>query len=194
MLASLTTARLSLAETSQQNLDKLITQLEGLVSEIPPEARYKDLLADKEGEEESDEDPTEMFHRDIGIQTSPPSSRPASPSPAPSILAVQTSRLHSLRTSLADLLDDSSNEGAETKELEATVGVLREYLDGMAYVVPSYGYGVNGYNGGGYGGSGSGKEEDEIERVKKGIRGVKGVLLSARSFPGGGARVGNGVR
>ncbi len=45
---------------------------------------------------------------------------------------------------------------------------------------------------GGVGGYGANKEaDDEISRVKAGIRGVKGVLLSARSFPGG---VRTGVR
>lgn len=58
--------------------------------------------------------------------------------------------------------------------------MLREVLDGMAYVAPSY-YGFK------YSGEASGRreEEDEIARCKAGIRGVKGVLLSARSFPGG---------
>lgn len=60
------------------------------------------------------------------------------------------------------------------------MGVLREYLDGMAFVPPSYNFGYGGTNG-----VGKKEEEDEISRVKLGIRGVKGVLLSARSFPGG---------
>jgi hypothetical protein len=58
--------------------------------------------------------------------------------------------------------------------------VLREYLDGLAYVAPTYGYGVGGYAGL----SQNNKEEDEIGKVKASIRGVKGVLLSTRSFPG----------
>ena len=38
--------------------------------------------------------------------------------------------------------------------------------------------------GGGFGGGKDGNGDDEITRVKGAIRGVKGVLLSARSFPG----------
>ena len=51
----------------------------------------------------------------------------------------------------------------------------------------------NGYGGSMAGaGSGNGSErDDEIARVKAEIRGVKGVLLSARNFPAGGrGRVG----
>jgi hypothetical protein len=86
---------------------------------------------------------------------------------------------------MSELLEDSTSEGHDVQELEATISILREYLDSMAYVTPNYGYG-GGYEN--YGGSagGAGKEaDDEIGKVKASIRGVKGVLLNARSFPGG---------
>jgi hypothetical protein len=186
MFQSLTTSRLSLAETSKTNLSKLITKLEEQVSEIPPTHQHH-KHGDEE-EESEDEDPSEMFHRDIGVQTSPPSSRSSSPpSPTPhSTLEDQTSRLHSLKTNLSTLIEDSTSEGNDVSELESVIGVLREYLDGLAYVTPIYGFGgVASY-------SGSTEKDDEISRVKAGIRGVKGVLLSARSFPGG-VRAGGGV-
>ncbi|KAE8442039.1 hypothetical protein EG329_003896 [Mollisiaceae sp. DMI_Dod_QoI] len=187
MVASLTESRLSLAETSKTNLSKLITKLESVVSEIPSEPipRHHD---ERDDSSESDEDPTELFHRDIGVQTSPPSSRPGTPGleTPESILGRQTARVFKLKESLQGLVDDSSSEGHDVTELEGTIGVLREYLDGMAYVAPSYG--------GSYGSSSHGKEQDdEIGKVKASIRGVKGVLLSARSFPGG-VRAGVGVR
>ncbi|PVH83879.1 hypothetical protein DL98DRAFT_652306 [Cadophora sp. DSE1049] len=188
MLASLTEARLSFASTSKANLDKLTAQLEGLVSEVPANMRNKGI-GEKDDESESDEDPTELFHRDIGIQTSPFVSRPSSPVDT-SPLSTHTSRLQTLKSSLEGLIKDSSSEGIETAELEGTMGILREYLDGLAFVQPSYSYGVGGYGGGGGGRSGK-DEDDEIGKVKKEIRGVKGVLLSARSFPGV-VRVGGG--
>lgn len=77
------------------------------------------------------------------------------------------------------MISDSNEEGENTTELETTIGILREYLDGIAYVPPVYGFNN------GYGSSSTSKEDDEIARVKASIRGVKGVLLSARSFPGG---------
>lgn len=150
------------------------------MSEIPPSGKGVVGLE----EESEDEDPSEMFHRDIGVQTSLPSSphasRPSSPSPT-SELDGQATQLSALSTSLKGLMEDSTSEGQDVSDLSTTVGVLREYLDGLAYVAPSYGYGVGGYNG--LMGA-AGKEDDEISRVKSSIRGVKGVLLSARSFPG----------
>lgn len=160
------------------------------MSEIPVSAHLKDI--EEKGEVDSeDEDPTELFHRDFGVQTSLPTSphlsRPSSPDPnSSSVLDDQTTRLKSLRTSLQGLVEDSASEGHDVTELEGTIGILREYLDSMVYVTPSYGYSsmAGGYNGaGGYGGSKD--PDDEISKVKAGIRGVKGVLLSARSFPGG---------
>merc|ERR1712230_159657 len=186
MIASLTEARLSFASTSKTNLDKLITQLEGLVSEVPASMRNKGI-GEKDDESESDEDPTEMFHRDIGIQTSPFISRPSSPVDT-SPLTGHTARLQSLKSTLEGLVEDSTSEAGETSELESTMGILREYLDSLAFVQPSYSYGVGGYGSAGRSGK---DEDDEIGKVKKEIRGVKGVLLSARSFPGV-VRVGGG--
>lgn len=181
MITQLTTSRLSLASTASTNLATLISKLESLVSEIPPTISKPVHAAEEESE---DEDPTELFHRDIGVQTSLPSSRiPSRPtSPAPSVLNTQVSRLASLKSELSTLLSESTSEGQEGADLSTTVGVFREYLDGLAYVVPTYGYG-------GVGSYGGKEPDDEIGRVKASIRGVKGVLLSARSFPGG-ARAG----
>ncbi|KAL2073103.1 hypothetical protein VTL71DRAFT_10427 [Oculimacula yallundae] len=186
MLASLTESRLDFASTSKNNLERLITQLEGLVSEFPSNASNK-AHGEFHDDTESDEDPTELFHRDIGIQTSPFISRPSSPIDN-SPLTDHISRLQTLKASLEGLTEDSTSEGIQSGELEGTMGILREFLDGMAYVQPTYNYGVGVYGGNGRSGK---DEDDEIGRVKKEIRGVKGVLLSAKSFPGGG-RVGSG--
>lgn len=186
MLEALTTSRLSLASTTSTNLEKLITKLEGIVSEVPPSSKSK--ADEKEADSESDEDPTEMFHRDIGVQTSLPASpflsRPTSPSPQATTLDGQTARFTSLNNSITGLVEDSTAEGQSTNDLSTTISLLREYLDGLAYVAPSYGY-ANSYSG--VLGNGAKDMDDEIGKVKDSIRGVKGVLLSARSFPGGGA-------
>lgn len=191
MLSQLTTSRLSLASTTSSNLKLLIEKLEAQVSEIPP-PRLGRLKGEEEEEDESeDEDPTELFHRDIGVQTSLPPSpvlhassviNPESTQSTP--LETQSASLSTLRASLNDLLADSSGEGQDSRDLLTTISVVREYLDGLAYVVPNYGYGIGGYGVGGVGGLGK-EPDDEIGRVKAGIRGVKGVLLSARSFPRG---------
>ena len=108
MLASLTSSRISLAETTSENLQKLISKLEGVVSEIP-HGKSGQMEADREADEESDEDPTEMFHRDIGVQTSLPDSpslsHTASPEPETTHLSDQTTRLTSLSASITGLLE-----------------------------------------------------------------------------------------
>lgn len=148
MVESLTSSRLELAGTTQTNLDKLVEKLEGMVT-------IK--------EDESDGDPTELFHRDIGIQTSPPASRPTSPVPD------QASQLAKITTNFKGLEED------EDIELSTTVNVLREYLDSLAYAAPVYNYSYSAPK----------DENDEISKLKTEIRALKGVMLSTRSFPKG---------
>ncbi len=160
-----------------------------MVSKIPTTSPHTHEAGPKEEDEESDEDPTELFHRDIGVQTSVPNSepgsRPGTPSPptSSSVLEDQASRLKSLKGSLAELVEDSTSEGCDTVELETTIGVLREQLDSMAYVEPNYGFtGVGAYAAV----SAANKEQDdEVSRIKAAIKSMKGLLLNARSFPGG---------
>jgi len=187
MVASLTTSRLSLLDRAKENLKDFVSKLEGVVSEVPPTTAGKLKLLDgdnyKDSESESDSDPTEVFHRDIGVQTSLPPTTPSSPviSPKSSTLDTQSSRLHELKESIQSLLEEDTTHAQENQELEATVGIVKEYCDQLAYVAPLSTYGYNSYS------SGSRQEEknDEIAKVKAAIRGVKGTLLSARSFPGG---------
>jgi hypothetical protein len=186
MVASLTESRHTLAETAQTNLDKLTARLSELVSQVPDASQepYKDDVEDSD----SDSDPTELFHRDIGVQTSlpttPTTSRPSTPDPE-SISNTQTTRLTRLSTSIKDLSETSTSEGGEVQELSSTIGVLRDYLDDLAYAPSAYKYGTNN----GFGTRSATDVDDEIGKVKQQIRGLKGVLLSARSFPGGGGLV-----
>lgn len=193
MIAALTASRHELAGTAQENLDKLIAKLEGMVSETPQKS-FPATHHEESEDEDSDSDPTELFHRDIGIQTSLPSSpspsRSTSPAPAPAITATesQASRISRLSSHITDLNDASTSEGQEVSELSTCVGILREYLESLAYVSPSsYTYGTT-TTGGLYSGGVNQKNEppdDEVAKVKAQIRGVKGVLLSAKSFPAG---------
>jgi hypothetical protein len=196
MIESLTASRHTLAETAQAKLDKLIAKLKTAVSETPPSVsaqRPKDQ-DDREDEEESDSDPAELFHRDIGVQTSSPTSRLSSPSPPQSALSNQATRLSSLKAHLGSLTDDSTSEGHDAADLTTAISLLRDYLNSLAFAPhSSYAYaGATNY-GAGVAGSGSGfgqrKDEqsgnDEIANLKATIRSVKGVFLSAKSFPAG---------
>ncbi|TAQ85660.1 hypothetical protein B7494_g6005 [Chlorociboria aeruginascens] len=183
MLQSLTDSRLSLHSTASSNLQRLIQKLEENVSEIPvakhPES--KEHMGNAE-EEESDTDPTELFHRDIGVQTSPPSSPSSPPSSTP--LVEHTTRLSAISKHLKSVLEESVSEGEDAEDLRATINILKEYLEGMLWNAPNnYMYSTSGYNT--FGAVSQGTESDEIARLKQSIRGVKGLLLSARSFPGG---------
>jgi hypothetical protein len=185
MIATLTASRHELAGTAQENIDKLITKLQGMVSETPQQLSAASLQ--EESEEESDSDPTELFHRDIGVQTSLPTSpslsRSTSPSHAKTTLEDQASRISRITSHITDLNDASTSEGQEASQLSTCIGILREYLESLAYTPPSYTYGTSGLYG-----SASQKNDavdDEIAKVKAQIRGVKGVLLNARSFPAG---------
>ncbi|ESZ97127.1 hypothetical protein SBOR_2485 [Sclerotinia borealis F-4128] len=199
MLDTLTESRLSLSSATLNNLQKLIHKLENSVSEIPPTTHHHKPLQSEYLDSDSSSstgDPTELFHRDIGVQTSPPSSPMQTPSSLSSIshgntatntTLIQTSRLTTLQSTLASLLEDSSYESSTTEELETKMSILKEYLQGLVFSTPTFGYGSGGYgNSGDRSGNGNDKGgEDEIAKVKREIRGVKGVLLSARSFPGG---------
>jgi hypothetical protein len=183
MSEALAASRHELLSQTTTNLETLNSKLSSMVSEVP-----KSLLLDQakeRGEEEEDsedEDPTEMFHRDIGIQTSLPTSPIASrpPSPPPSTLEMQKSRLEKLTSSIGGLNTEHASLGDEQESLSGTIDALREYLEGLVYSPPAYSYG-------GYGGAKRDEADDEISRVKREIRAVKGVLLTARSFPGVGA-------
>ncbi|PQE17363.1 peroxin 14 17 protein [Rutstroemia sp. NJR-2017a BVV2] len=202
MFQTLTESRLSLSSTTLSNLQKLIKKLESSVSEIPItySVHHKGSLhpeyLDSDAESQTS-DPTELFHRDIGIQTSLPSSptmhTPGSPSWGSSnansnagsttTIQQQTARLARMKSVLSSFVDDSKDEESSAQDLNTRMDLLKEYLQGLAYTAPTFGYGGGAFSNGGRGDNGRDKE-DEISKVKREIRGVKGVLLSARSFPG----------
>lgn len=189
MVENLTSARIDLAETAKDDLEKLVNKLEGVVSEIPvvvtkkAEERYKDD-SDRDGSVSEYDDPTELFHRDIGVQTSPPLSptfSPTSPSASNPASTSQTeSQLRSLSrlTSQIQSLDtDFKGQQEGYEDIRAVLGVFKDELDEIRYP-------THDFVGGGYSyGAASREPDDEIRRMKEGIRRVKGVLLSARSFP-----------
>ncbi|TGO49304.1 hypothetical protein BCON_0214g00200 [Botryotinia convoluta] len=197
MLNTLTESRLSLSSATLNNLQKLIHKLENSVSEIPPTYHHHKPLQPEYLDSDAGSvtsDPTELFHRDIGVQTSLPSSplqTPSSPSlishanTATTATTIQTSRLTTLQGTLSSLLEDSAYESSTSEELETKMSMLKEYLQGLVFSTPTFSYGSGGFGNGGDRNGNNKDGEDEIAKVKKEIRGVKGVLLSARSFPGG---------
>lgn len=184
MVQSLTEARISLHETARDDLTKLVDKLETVVSELPATAK-KDHAVEGEAYRDDDEkssydDPAELFHRDVGVQTSlPPSpalgfSTPLSTEPTS---VVQARRL----TQLVERVKDISEGLTDQTE---TLGDVKMVLNDLTSDLSVLSSAQAGSDFGGYSMYGSRNEpDDEIKKAKENIRRVKGVLLSTRSFP-----------
>ncbi|KAJ5702197.1 hypothetical protein N7488_009745 [Penicillium malachiteum] len=207
MLANLISARHELAETAQTNLQKLNEKLEQTVSVIPAHlTARKGKSSDEDAEEDDSEsitsDPTELFHRDMGTQTTPDvscsstslgSSKEGDGKPDAPVVAVSNhmSRLESIQSQLKEVNDVEKESSTLDDSLRTSLNDLHHYLDGIIYAAPSYATGASYglYSGGassGTTGTSPGvrkSEEDAIASFKAEIRGVKGALLSARNFP-----------
>lgn len=184
MVESLTEARISLHDTANQNLAKLVEKLENTVSEIPPTIKKPEsALHGDDGDETSSsyDDPTELFHRDIGVQTSIPLSPiPTSVEPQESSLsAKQASRLTNLVSSLKAVQDGIVSQTEDFEVMKVSLDAFRDDLDQMSSA--SHADFAGGYSL--YGGGNRNEPDDEIKKAKENIRRVKGVLLSTRSFP-----------
>jgi hypothetical protein len=213
MLANLTDARHDLASTTEANLKKLNEKLEQNVSQIPPSLLTKatvssaqSVISDEDGVdiESITSDPTELFHRDIGTQTTqdltnpPPATtssattEPEKPTPTSTALTHQK-RLEQIGTQLRDFADTQTTSSTLHDTTRSRISDLQRYLDGLLYSKSSSypysattGYGMYSTPGldSGSAATGVGKgEEDAISGFRAEIRGVKGALLSARNFP-----------
>lgn len=191
MKDDLNSARHDLLSHTQAQLATLTAKLSSMVSSLPapapPPRPHSHDASDAASDAATDaSDPTELFHRDAGTQTSPgPSRRPSSPSllpPAPpqDALAGHEARLAILSSHLAELVAAGARSSGAAAELLAQTGELTQYLAELCYASPYYG----GGGAGGYAGRAAGRD-DGVDAFKAEIRGVKGVLLSARNFPGG---------
>lgn len=185
MVQSLTEARIEFHETAKSDLTKLIEKLETVVSEIPPSIKapvHSDEYHD-EDDKSSYDDPTELFHRDVGVQTSLPSS-PATSSYEPSapepVHLQQARRLTGVATLVKTVTDGLVGQKEDLGDIKSVLDVFRDdlYKLNQVYTGPDYGGGYSAY-----GGAGRNEPDDEIKKAKENIRRVKGVLLTTRSFP-----------
>ena len=204
MLDTLTSAREQLASTALQDLEKLNTKLESTVSHVPYIASSQ--LLKREGEyhdvdaESVDSDPTELFHRDIGIQTSPPRSRSSSTSSSDlkskDPATRHASSLSSLLSNLKSLNPpEDSDPFPTTDKLKDTVSNFQTYLNTLQFSGSSYRTDYNSIYTSALTSDGkkiskSPNDTDEAAKLKAEIRALKGVLLSSRNFPGRPAVVG----
>ncbi|KAK3643051.1 hypothetical protein LTR56_010425 [Elasticomyces elasticus] len=216
MSDSLTEARREFAVHNQEKLVEFNERLAKIVSTVPSPpalAGERERKAEGDGDEDGGseaEDPTELYHRDTGTQTSlPPSPVPQSSDPflpAAANLAVtnspkksrteyQAGGLDLLSTHLTSLATSTTSHTSSLTSAKNEIDQLRHVLDSLQYG-GDRGYsffdaGVGEWSGrvGDQRVDGVGEKWAKVEGVKKEIRGVKGVLLSARRFPGvGGGR------
>jgi len=208
MLASLTEARHDFFGSTREKLGELNAKLETVVSTIPPTASTTIAKGPERGEggvegNEDDassvaSDPTELFHRDIGVQTSippsPTSSRAGSttsstsgrwPSEDSNATKTAQSRLSSIKQSLNEMrlgsdaaYDDEEMAGLEIRGLHVYLEELRFGQGGTAYQSVKW-----NTVGGAKATPGMRAGSDTGSAIKTEIKAMKGILLSARNFP-----------
>ncbi|KAI9665627.1 MAG: hypothetical protein M1821_003560 [Bathelium mastoideum] len=200
LIEDLTEARHDFAVHTQTWIQELNERMRKMVSKIPQtnqatSVKDIDTASDISAAES---DPTELYHRDFGTQTSPNLSRRPSAvqndetaiAPGAEALAAgHEKRLEIMRMHITDLVDDGKREDLSIADGKSVIKDLSQYLDTLTYPVLNY----SNYNYDGIYGSDNGSKtgkDDATDSVKKEIRSIKGVLLSARNFPGVGKSAG----
>ncbi|KAI0876382.1 peroxisomal membrane anchor protein conserved region-domain-containing protein [Hypoxylon argillaceum] len=186
MVDNLNEARSEYYDHVNKNLSQLVEKLEGAVSAVPYK-NGKPLKTQPQGRDVDDNesttsDPTELFHRDVGTQTSPPPSLIGSTSNTSnsneSPVDVQARHLSAISASLRELTLIHTQKAESNADLRSAVGEIREQADKFLYP-PVQNFSV--YGGLSYGQSS--EPADEFKNAKDAIRSVKGLFLSSRSFP-----------
>ncbi|KAL6717368.1 hypothetical protein ACLMJK_005283 [Lecanora helva] len=174
MIESLNAARHSLAETASTNITTLNSKLENAVSETPA-----NIDEGREGDfsdvDSFDSDASRFFSRSAATQTSPEHfqslSSTSSEAPAPTDLTQNHSdKLLSIQKKLSDLRSDDN-----IAPVQDSISDLQKFLQGLPHNISPAAKGKLWVK----------PSTDEYGKMKAEIRGMKGVLLSARNFPGG---------
>ncbi|KAG9786569.1 hypothetical protein ABEF93_005587 [Exophiala dermatitidis] len=209
MLETLTEARHELAETALSDLDVLNKKLESTVSHVPyfpsstvlQKQTNVDNIDNNDDIESIDSDPTELFHRDIATQTSPPPllrsnslSSETQGRTAQDPTAAQASRLQSLHGTLSSLLHSTTTHFSQDR-LKDQVSQLQMVLDKLEtsynpFAIDYYGtpssssFGTYSFQQDDKSKQQQSKKPDaEAQKFKSEIRSLKGALLSSRNFP-----------
>ncbi|XP_014560255.1 hypothetical protein COCVIDRAFT_90048 [Bipolaris victoriae FI3] len=187
MTHGLAESRRDFASHTNEQLKELNERLRKAVS-VDPASKVKPIEDSADNVSEADSDPTELYHRDYGTQTTPNLSRRPSTStdPHPTVTA-QENRLKIIKSHLQELESNRSGQGTSRDRLRTKISDLTTYLTEMDY--QNQYYPTMGRYGATFNWTGSSSESnknDQIEVLKGDIRAVKGVFLSARNFPTGG--------
>lgn len=184
MAENLNEARSEYYHHVNEKLGQLVEKLEGAVSEVP----YKNgrpLKSQKPNHSMDDNesvtsDPTELFHRDVGTQTSPPPSLYETNTSNKEENAVdsEAKQLSAISAALRELTLIHTQKAESNADVRSEIGQIRDQVDKLAYP-PMQDFST--YGGLSYGQSA--EADDEFKRTKDAIRSVKGLFLSSRSFP-----------
>lgn len=183
MVDSLNEARSEYYDHVNRKLARLVEALEGAVSEVPYKngkplrSQQRDRAMDDN--ESVTSDPTELFHRDVGTQTSPPpsiSGNGTNGSEKP--VDVQAHQLATISSSLRELTLIHTQKAESVADLRSALGEVRDQVDKLAYP-PAQDFTT--FGGLTYGQSAD--PDDEFKKTKDAIRSAKGLFLSSRSFP-----------
>jgi hypothetical protein len=198
MEASLTQSRHELLTHTSEQLESFNTRMTKMVSTVPQtnslvlKSENTRGHADNDSDTTSDSDPTELFHRDFGTQTSPALSRRASssedssPDTPTDVTTGHESRLKIMASHLKDLETSGQSNLQKEDDISKQLSALTSYLNEMQFSSPYYRYGNPSYSWSTPATAATGvSKDDEIEKLKAEIRSVKGVLLSTRNFPRG---------
>ncbi|KAK4500496.1 hypothetical protein PRZ48_008685 [Zasmidium cellare] len=184
MVDNLSESRHDLLTHSQSKVDEFNERLSKIVSKVPGAKRGLHVEDDADDADSETSDPTELYHRDMGTQTSPTIS-PAVPEVADEkkkdAVTYQTGALEIMREHINELADGSEKAAEANKDRQDTLNKLRHYLDGLTYSSSGISTWQTSEDAISMKNDKSG--DDAIEELKKEIRGVKGVLLSAKRFP-----------
>ena len=188
MVEKLAESRHDFAAHTQEQLQELNKKL-GEAASVDPASKVKKSVSEMGDDvSEADSDPTELYHRDCGTQTTPNLSRRPSiaETDAHPTVTAHEKRLKIISSHLSEIAANRTDSQASSELLQTKVTDLVSYLNDMSYQNQYYSSGLYGAN---YGlpQSKDGKK-DQIEILKQDIRAVKGVFLSARNFPTGGSR------
>ncbi|KAI0202535.1 peroxisomal membrane anchor protein conserved region-domain-containing protein [Astrocystis sublimbata] len=186
MVDNLNEARSDYYEHVNEKMSQLVEKLESTASEVPYKngKPLKSQLLDRAVDDNDSitSDPTELFHRDIGTQTSPPPSVVGATTAAASSnqkpVDVQADRLSSISALLRELTLMHTQRAEGNADLRTSIGEIRDQVDKIGYP-PVQDFSTMG--GLGYGQSAD--PNDEFKKTKDAIRSVKGIFLSSRSFP-----------
>ncbi|OAQ95693.1 hypothetical protein LLEC1_01801 [Akanthomyces lecanii] len=193
MTDNLNGARQELHDTTASRLEELVNQLERTVSVVPP-PKNATLVSSPPAstattminDGEDDEDPAEMFHRDVGTQTlftdghlrgaddakSPKNKQPA--------VLQHATGMARLAKCISGLRDGVVSQSGDFEDIKVQVEQFREDLDRMIFPQMDFTPGSYGM----IPTAGSKNEpDDEVRKARDNIRRIKGVLLSTRSFP-----------